>query len=104
MCGGIAARANFRYTKGRGDAHAANVALDLARKFLLLPTKGTRYELDLSLILFGLAHNRGLFTEPLDGILSRDSMHPDTDPTVASESVFVAVDHSGNILPETNDH
>jgi hypothetical protein len=60
--GTIAARVTLRYHKGYRNPHAEETLVDSSRKFTFMPTVGTRYEFDLSLLLVGLAWNRGLFS------------------------------------------
>ncbi|KAF7886788.1 uncharacterized protein EAF02_003435 [Botrytis sinoallii] len=57
---GIAVRLLFRYIKGYRDPHG-KLRFDPQRTFKFLPTKTTRYHLDLTFILTGLAFQRGLF-------------------------------------------
>ncbi|TGO43982.1 hypothetical protein BCON_0680g00020 [Botryotinia convoluta] len=57
---GIAVRLLFRYIKGYRDPHG-KLRFDPQRTFTFLPTKTTRYHLDLAFILTGLAFQRGLF-------------------------------------------
>jgi hypothetical protein len=69
MESGIAVRVTFRFRKGYWNPHAEKAAKGAWRTFTMLPTKGERYEFDLSLILFGIAVNRGLFVENLEEIM-----------------------------------
>ncbi|KAF2271518.1 uncharacterized protein EI97DRAFT_487294 [Westerdykella ornata] len=96
---GIAARVTLHYTKGYRNPHAADQLVDPSRTFTFVPTRGTRFEFDLSLILFGLAYNRGLFTQTLDQILEGDEMFIPTRPEVAAQPVFVAANQAGSIVP-----
>ncbi|KAF7920463.1 hypothetical protein EAE99_008077 [Botrytis elliptica] len=57
---GIAVRLLFRYIKGYRDPHG-KMRFDPQRTFTFLPTKTTRYHLDLAFILTGLAFQRGSF-------------------------------------------
>lgn len=58
--GTISARVSFRYHKGYRDQYRRNAVFEAKRTFTFLPTQSDRYEFDMSLILLGLAWNRGL--------------------------------------------
>jgi hypothetical protein len=69
---GIAVRIKFRFHKGYRNPHKEKQAVDASRTFTLLPTRGERFEFDLSLILFALAYERGLFVGTLEEVLAGD--------------------------------
>jgi hypothetical protein len=54
MPGGIAAKLTFRYVKGHRNPYS-NSYIAGQRDFLFVPTQGSRYEFDLSVIFFGIA-------------------------------------------------
>jgi hypothetical protein len=63
-------------------AYLRRVCVSGILNFILLTTKGTRFELDSSAILFGIAYNRGLFVKTLDEILQGDEKTLQTNPDV----------------------
>lgn len=54
--GEIAVKLTFRFDKGERNQYEPGIR-PAARTFTFLPTKGTRYEFDLALIMFGGAFN-----------------------------------------------
>jgi hypothetical protein len=67
---GIAVQIKFRFHKGYRNPHKEKQAVDATRTFTLLPTRSERFEFDLSLILFALAYERGLFVGTLEEVLA----------------------------------
>jgi hypothetical protein len=84
----IAASATFRFHKGYRNPHAEEAMIDSARVFKFMPTQGDLFEFDLSLILFGLAFDRGLFgSRSLDDLLTGNDKFLAHDPVVANQAV-----------------
>jgi hypothetical protein len=79
--GTIAARVTLRYHKGYRNPHVEEALVDCARKFTFMPTVGSRYEFDLSLLLLGLAWNRGLFSsyDSLEAIVDGNEVYLQLD-------------------------
>ncbi|KAF2733773.1 hypothetical protein EJ04DRAFT_564779 [Polyplosphaeria fusca] len=96
--GRISAELLLRYIEGHWNPYARNHTSG-ARTFTFLPTNGSRYEFDLSALLFGLVYNRGLFVQSLDEILDGDDRYLKVHQTVADQAVFVSSDQSSGILP-----
>jgi hypothetical protein len=73
----LCSRLTIRYRKISRDAYAADY-VGSTRKFLFMPLPSLRLELDLTLLLLGLAVKRGLFTP--DYVLYTDDAFLKTIP------------------------
>ncbi|KAI8940677.1 hypothetical protein NX059_001947 [Plenodomus lindquistii] len=98
--GRVCFRITFRYMKGHRDAYVEDF-VERHKKFLFLPEASNRFELDLTLILLGLALERRLFPGGLDYVTTTDDLFLKVDPVVNAQAVFVASDQSGQSLPDT---
>jgi hypothetical protein len=87
---GIAANITFRFAKGHQDRYHKTY-INSKRDMFLAP-KCARLFLDLSLLLFGLAVERGLFIEPLDQLLNGNDFYPKLDRAIGEQAVFAALD------------
>ncbi|CAN9083863.1 unnamed protein product [Alternaria alternata] len=95
---GIACQVTFRFHKGYRNPHKEKAAIDSSRTFTLLPTTSERLEFDLSLILFALAYERGLFGKgSLEEIWAGDEEEISVDPEVNKQAVFVASNQAGTL-------
>jgi len=96
---GIAVRITFKYIKGHRDPFS-NRSSDGRKMFTFLPTRGERYELDVSAIILAIAFSRGLFPfATLEELLSHKRYYVPTLPEIAEQAVFVAADQANNIVP-----
>jgi len=96
---GIAVRITFKYIKGHRDPFS-NSSGDGRKMFTFLPTRGERYELDVSAIILGIAFSRGLFPfATLEELLSDDQYYVPTLDEIAEQAVFVAADQANSIVP-----
>jgi hypothetical protein len=86
--GTIAARVKFRFHKGYRDPHSQETLVDSSRTFTFIPTMGSRFEFDLSLLLLGLAWNRGLF-----------SSYPSLEDLINGEDVFLKLNEVCGPVP-----
>lgn len=99
--GRICFRLTVRFIKGSQDPYAEGY-VDATRTFLFIPMK-SRMELDLTLILLGIAVNRGLFS--LDyAINTTDVFFKELNPEVLKQAVLVSADEKGNIAQESPMH
>jgi hypothetical protein len=113
---GVGVRLTFRFLKGQRNPHKRRYiegkwCLRPSKWHLLtgnwkatklwtfVPTKGCRYEFDLSLLLFGLAYKRGLFVDEIDEILSAEGCIP-TRAEVLGQAVFLAVNQAEELIPD----
>lgn len=94
---GIAARITFKYLKNQRNPYTKQL-VEGKKTFTFLPTRGERFEFDLSAILLALAFSRGLFPfQTLEELHACENVYIPTVAKVASQPVFVAADHSGDI-------
>jgi hypothetical protein len=84
---GIAVRLTFRFHKGYRNPQKENAPVDATRTFTLLPTRSERFEFDLSLVLFALAHERGLFVGSLEEVLAGEEYEIPVVPRVNRQAV-----------------
>lgn len=102
---GIACRVTFLYVKGHRNPHKSTYVPG-ERMFTFIPTAGTRFEFDMSVILFGIAYTRGLFVETLEELLGDfdDMLHLiplEVKPDIAGQAVFVAATQADTLNPNT---
>lgn len=100
---GISARVTFRYLKMQRNPYTSRPVIG-QKTFTFLPTRGERYEFDLSAILTALAFSRGLF--PFDTLEELYAFEPDrmylpTVEVVSKQAVFLASNQAGTLEPDT---
>ncbi|KAI8937069.1 hypothetical protein NX059_006288 [Plenodomus lindquistii] len=98
--GRVCFRITFRFMKGNRDAYTEQFA-ERQKTFLFLPETSHRLELDLTLVLLGLALHRGLFPGGLEYITTTKDMFLKVDAKVNAQAVFVACDQAERTLPDT---
>ncbi|KAF2656801.1 hypothetical protein K491DRAFT_777681 [Lophiostoma macrostomum CBS 122681] len=92
---GIGVRVTLRYLKMYRRPHKRYTA-ETSRYFTFVPTTGTRFEFDVSVLLFALAQSRGLFQDSVEEVLN-DQSPIRVNTTIAQQAVFVNVDRVENI-------
>jgi len=90
---GIACNLKFRFTKGHQDVHAKEYVLG-KREWLFIPKNKDTY-LDLSVLMFLLAYERGLFQDPIHVLLGGENRKIGKDPDVNKQAVFVSANTEG---------
>lgn len=93
MKDGIACHIIFRFMKGHQDPHRQQYIMGQREWFF--PPKTTRLHLDVSILMFVLAFERGLFVESLDELLKGTLRYIKKDKTVDQQAVFVSADTNG---------
>jgi len=89
---GIAVSIHFKYVKGQRNPHT-QALIPEKKVFTFIPTRGSRYELDVSAVFLALAFSRGLFPaeyRTLEDLHNGDEKFVKTVPKVAKQAVFVA--------------
>ncbi|KAI8939896.1 hypothetical protein NX059_003625 [Plenodomus lindquistii] len=86
--------------KGNRDAYTQHFT-ERQKTFLFLPETSHRLELDLTLVLLGLALHRGLFPGGLEYITTTKDMFLKVDVKVNAQAVFIACDQAERTLPDT---
>ncbi|EMC98256.1 hypothetical protein BAUCODRAFT_23062 [Baudoinia panamericana UAMH 10762] len=89
--GGLGLKIMFRYLKGYRDPQRKKQMVSGKRTFTFLPINSSRYFLDLTLLLTGLAFSRGLFKyESLEALYGGQEKVLELDEEVKKQAVFVA--------------
>jgi hypothetical protein len=103
VASGISCTVTFRFSKGHQDPHKEKYVMS-RREFLFLPKK-QRLHLDLSVLLFCMAYERGLFKKTLPELLNGSEKNIAKGDEFAEEAVFLAaMQHTGKHSTYTLDY
>lgn len=94
---GIAVQVTFSYLKNQRDPFSSRL-IEGKKKFTFIPTRGERYEFDVSAVLLALAFSRGLFSYDTIELLHNDELvYVPKVEAVNRQAVFLAADQTGEL-------
>ncbi|KAK5167217.1 uncharacterized protein LTR77_007949 [Saxophila tyrrhenica] len=96
---GVAVSIKYKYLKGQRNPYTQR-AVEAKKTFTFLPTRGERYEFDLSAVLLAIAFNRGLFPfSTIEDLLADERVNLPTIDAVSKQAVFLASNQASELEP-----